>query len=87
MASPRPVRPAAIESQAAVTPQNRIDELVFGRLKRLGIQPAWLCSDAVSLRRAYLDVIGSLPTASGARQFLLDKPPDKHAVLIDRLLQ
>ena len=34
------------ESPADLTPQGKIDELVFARLKQLGIQPARLCSDA-----------------------------------------
>jgi len=34
----------------------------FARWKQLGIQPASLASDAVFLRRAYLDTIGTLPT-------------------------
>ena len=55
------------EGSAVSTPQGRIDELVFGRLKQLGIQPAHLCSDAVFVRRVYLDVIGTLPTAQEAQ--------------------
>ncbi len=61
-----------------------IDQLVFGRLKRLGIEPAGRCSDAVFVRRAYLDAIGTLPTADEASSFLKD--PDRPA-LIDRLLE
>jgi len=67
--------------------QGKIDELVFARLKRLGIQPAGVCTDGVFLRRVYLDVIGTLPTAAEAREFLLDRNPSKRRVLIDRLLQ
>jgi len=67
--------------------QGRLDELVFGRLKQLGIQPAHLCSDAVFVRRAYLDVIGTLPTAQEARTFLQDQDPNKRTILIDRLLE
>jgi hypothetical protein len=53
----------------------------------LDIQPV-LCSDAVFVRRAYLDVIGTLPTAEEAREFIRD--PDtknKRRALIDRLLE
>ena len=67
-------------------PAGRIDELTFAQLARLGLPPAPLCSDAVFVRRAFLDVIGTLPTAAEARAFLGDKSPDKRAVLIDRLL-
>jgi hypothetical protein len=53
----------------------------------LGLQPA-LCSDGVFVRRAYLDVIGTLPSAQEARDFIQD--PDisnKRRLLIDRLLE
>lgn len=65
----------------------KIDELVFARLKKLGVQPAPLCSDEVFLRRVYLDTIGTLPTAAEAKAFLLDRGPQKRARLIDRLLE
>src|SRR5450759_967377 len=74
------------ENAAALTPQNKIDELVFARLQELNIAPAHLCSDAVFVRRVYLDVIGTLPTATEAQQFILDRSPDKRRALIDRLL-
>lgn len=79
--------PAIFESSGAVTPQGQIDKLVLARLSPLGIQPA-LCSDAVFVRRVYLDVIGTLPTAKEAREFIED--PDtknKRRLLIDRLLE
>jgi hypothetical protein len=79
--------PTLFESQTAPTPRSKIDDLVFGRLERLGIQPANLCSDAVFVRRAYLDVIGTLPTALEAREFLLSRDPNKRRGLIDRLLE
>jgi len=63
-----------------------IDELVFGRLKQLEIQPALVCSDAVFVRRVFLDTIGTLPTADEAKTFLTDKNPDKRRALIDELL-
>lgn len=75
------------ESTAAPIPEGRLDKLVFARLERLKIQPV-LCSDAVFARRAYLDVIGTLPTAKEARDFIQD--PDaknKRRHLIDRLLE
>jgi hypothetical protein len=53
----------------------------------LDIQPANICSDPVFVRRAYLDVIGTLPTAQEARSFILDKDPKKRSKLIDNLLE
>ena len=75
------------ESPATSTPRGAIDLLVFNKLKRLGIQPASPCSDAVFVRRVYLDVIGTLPTAQETSQFLLDREPNKRSALIDHLLE
>ena len=78
------VAPAA----GAPTPvANRIDELVFGKLNAKGITPAAPCSDGVFVRRVYLDVIGTVPTASEAKAFLEDTDPNKRQILIDRLLE
>lgn len=78
---------APFEIQTEPLPRGKIDELVFARLKRLGIQPANVCSDAVFVRRVYLDAIGTLPTAFEAKEFLLNGDPNKRAALIDRLLE
>jgi hypothetical protein len=71
---------------AAPTPDTPIDKLVFAKLAKLGIQPANVCSDAVFVRRVYLDVIGTLPTAQEAKDFLQDTSPTKRHDLVDRLL-
>ena len=79
--------PGVFESPAELKPESQIDKLVFAKLSALDIHPA-LCSDAVFVRRVYLDVIGTLPTAKEARDFIQD--PDaknKRRVLIDRLLE
>ena len=75
------------ESDRPANAGSPIDKLVFARLRELDIRPV-LCSDAVFVRRAYLDIIGLLPTAEEARTFLLD--PDtvnKRRLLVDRLLE
>lgn len=75
------------EGSAPSAFSNQIDQLVFTRLQQLGIPPANRCSDAVFVRRVYLDAIGTLPTAQEARGFLQDQNPNKRQVLIDRLLE
>lgn len=75
------------ELPGEVRAQGKIDELVFARLRQLGIRPAYPCSDEVFVRRVYLDVIGTLPTAEEVRRFLQDISPRKRAALIDRLLE
>ena len=84
---PQGISDSPFKGSAPVTPQNKIDELVLARLKRPGIQPAILCSDAVFVRRVYLDVIGTLPTTKEARDFLQDQNPNKRIALINRLLE
>ncbi len=66
--------------------KNFIDQLVFGKLKSLGIPPSPLCDDATFIRRVSLDITGQLPTAEEARLFIDDKDPNKRDKLIDRLL-
>ena len=78
---------STFETAGELRPNNRIDELVFAQWKKLGIQPANLCSDSVFVRRAYLDVIGTLPTAQEAAEFIASTATDKRAALIDRLLE
>ncbi|MCX7007404.1 MAG: DUF1549 domain-containing protein [Kiritimatiellaeota bacterium] len=75
--------------EKAVAPQARteIDKLVLAKLEKLGIQPANICSDAVFVRRAYLDTIGTLPTGKEAYAFIKDESPNKREALIDALLK
>ena len=79
--------PNVFESSAPLTPGSELDRIVFAKLSSLDIQPV-LCSDAVFVRRAYLDVIGTLPTAEEAREFIEDpNTKNKRRALIDRLLE
>jgi hypothetical protein len=66
---------------------NFIDGLVDARLRKLNIHPSELCSDSDFLRRAHLDIIGTLPSAEAARAFLKDDSPGKRAELVDSLLK
>jgi hypothetical protein len=58
-----------------------------GYIGQDGDIPANLCSDAVFVRRAFLDVIGTLPGPQETFQFLADRDPNKRSALIDRLLE
>jgi hypothetical protein len=75
------------ESPAKLTAEGEIDKIVLNRLQQLNIQPANLCSDGVFVRRAYLDTIGTLPSAREASSFILNRDPNKRAKLIEQLLQ
>lgn len=67
-------------------PNNKIDEIVTAKLRQLGIPPSPVCDDNTFLRRASLDVTGTLPTAAEAKAFAENQAPDKRARLIDDLL-
>ena len=67
-------------------PPTHLDELVLAELAASGIAPANPCSDAVFVRRVYLDVIGALPEPRAAWAFQHSDQPDKRSALIDALL-
>ena len=64
----------------------KVDELVNAKLRKLGVVPSEVCTDAEFLRRASLDVAGTLPTPAEVTKFLADPSPDKRAKKIDELL-
>src|SRR5256884_454249 len=63
-----PARPAFVWVNPPVN--NYIDEQVFAKLRTLRMNPSELCSDEVFIRRAYLDLLGILPTAEIGRAFM-----------------
>src|SRR5438105_5013615 len=69
-----------------VPEKNYIDTLVNSKLKKLRIAPSDLCSDEVFLRRAYLDVVGLLPTREEYTRFMTSTAPNKRELLVDELL-
>jgi len=63
-----------------------IDHYVGLGLKKAGKQPNSPASDNVFVRRAYLDVVGRIPTDGETLAFVESKDPGKRAALIDDLL-
>ena len=80
-----PARPGFVWSEPP--PANFIDGHIFKKLRALRMNPSPLCADDVFLRRAYLDLLGVVPSAETARAFLADAAPDKRAQLIGALLE
>jgi hypothetical protein len=70
-----------------VSANNYVDQHVFAKLRALRITPSELCSDSEFLRRAYLDLLGILPSAQEARSFVADNKNDKRARLVNQLLE
>src|SRR4051794_22698134 len=63
-----------------------IDARLAARWPEAKTPPAAVADDGEFLRRASLDLVGKIPTAGEARDFLDDPDPGKRAALVDRLL-
>lgn len=74
------------ELYAQLPRHNFIDEHVWQKLERLGLTPSEPAADHTLLRRAYVDVIGRVPTPEEARGYLSDTSADRYEKLIDHLL-
>ncbi len=81
---------AAIEAQLNDREQavatSLVDRLMFRQWRRLGVLPSAPADDATFLRRASIDLCGTLPTAEEVAAYLSDARSDKRARLIDHLL-
>lgn len=65
---------------------NPVDGFVEAKLAKLGMKPSAVCSDAEFLRRASIDITGSLPSPDEIESFLASKRPDKRSGKISELL-
>ncbi|MCA9115524.1 MAG: DUF1553 domain-containing protein, partial [Planctomycetaceae bacterium] len=83
----KPVTDLTGDRYPAVPTPTEIDQLVTGKLSRLGIVPAEECTDEEFLRRVSLDLIGTLPTPAEVEAFLADDGPDRRTRKIEELLE
>ncbi len=83
--NPPPIDRAIWEATSDNVPTSQIDRIVYAELEKLGVRPA-ICSDAVFIRRLYLDTMGVLPSPAEVTAFLSDTNPAKRAQLIDQVL-
>lgn len=81
-----PVGDQAGPNYPAITARTKVDEFIAAKLRKVGIVPSELCTDEEFLRRASLDIGGTLPTPAEIRTFLADASPDKRTKKIDELL-
>lgn len=77
---------AAVSAVAEPPLRNVIDGAIDAKLADEKITPAPPADDAVFLRRAYLDLVGTIPTHDEAKAFIDDASSDKRAALIEKLL-
>ena len=64
----------------------KIDKLVEANHAKHNVRPNELTSDDQFVRRAYLDITGTIPTYTEARRFIFDRDAEKRVRLIDTLL-
>jgi hypothetical protein len=79
-------RPGAKTTFALASKQPIIDGPIADKWNQLNLSPSPGASDSSFHRRAYLDIIGRLPTPDETRAFLRDAHANKREQLIDRLL-
>ncbi|MDB5350342.1 MAG: Protein of unknown function (DUF1553)/Protein of unknown function [Planctomycetota bacterium] len=77
---------AVASSRDAKALAQTIDRRLAAKWAEAKIVPVGPADDAEYLRRVCLDLVGKLPSASEARDFLDDRSPDKRAKLVERLL-
>ncbi len=70
-----------------VPTKTKVDELVVAKLRKVGIVPSEVCTDAEFLRRVHLDLSATLPTPGEVRAFVADKSPDKRAKKVEELFK
>jgi hypothetical protein len=67
-------------------PKTLVDSHTLAKWRQLGIVPSDLCTDEEFIRRASLDITGTLPTPEQLKAFVADSDPGKRDKLIDRLV-
>jgi hypothetical protein len=64
-----------------------VDPCTHQKWQQLGIVPSGPCTDNQFVRRAYLDITGTLPTPAQVTAFVEDNRPEKRDQLVDALLE
>lgn len=67
--------------------QTVVDQFTLKKWKELEIVPSDLCTDEQFIRRASLDITGTLPTPAQVNAFVANKDPKKRDQLVDALLE
>lgn len=90
---PRPPSPAPTaanvvpkEQKASAFGAESVDAALRDAWKAAGVTPAARADDATFVRRAYVDIIGTVPTPEATKKFIADGSPDKRKKLVDELL-
>jgi hypothetical protein len=68
-------------------PLTVVDQFSHKKWQELGLVPSDLCTDEQFIRRASLDITGTLPTPDAVTKFVADSDPGKRDKLVDALLE
>ncbi|MBI1348287.1 DUF1549 domain-containing protein [bacterium] len=74
------------ETTRAVASAKLIDRMINQNYTKYKVKPNEMTTDEQFVRRAYLDITGTIPTFKQARAFAINKGSDKRQRLIDTLL-
>jgi len=66
--------------------KNAIDNFIYAKLEKEGLEPSPEANKSALIRRVTLDVTGLLPTPDEVRAFVSDSSPDAYEHVVDRLL-
>lgn len=80
------VSAGALTERELKSSAKKIDEMVEDDLGAAGLRSNAIADDGTFLRRAYLGIIGRIPTEEEARDFFMDQSPEKRGELIDALV-
>jgi hypothetical protein len=69
-----------------IAEKNWVDALVDKKLRSLRMIPSETCSDEVFLRRATIDITGTLPASEEVKKFVADADPQKREKKVDELV-
>ncbi len=83
----RPVSDRIGDRYPDIAYRSEVDRLILEKLRKLGVVPSELCTDEEFLRRASLDVTGTLPSPAEVLAFVRDSDPNKRANKLEELMQ
>jgi hypothetical protein len=81
-----PANASTLDAWEKANARSDVDRYLVAQWKRVGITPSAPADEEAFIRRASLDICGTLPTPDEVKAYSTDTHPDKQARLIDRLL-
>jgi hypothetical protein len=82
----RPLDPVPLPRLKSDWIRSGIDAFILRKLQDAGIEPAAEADERTLIRRLYLDTTGLPPTPQRIAKYLVDRSPNRYALLVDELL-